>query len=264
MWDIEPRKVLVGVESIDCEAALQYAVEDAVRRRCGIHLAHVAHLGPPSGWTGDEVSLVEGELRRSDELVLAAAQARAQVLLHDLAPGDDELAVSTELTHGRVVAVLSSLSTHASRLVVQHEHTGALSGAFSVSADLVERAGCPVVVVPRSWRAAAQAAQAVVAGVDDLARAAALIAIADQEAVARGTRLRVVVAGPGAEGDLPVTESAVDLVVATGPLEDALLHEAMDAALLVIGPHRRGHRAGTALSLLDRSRLPLLLVEGSP
>ena len=42
MWDVKPRKVLVGIESDECEAALQYAVAEARRRGSGIHLAHVA------------------------------------------------------------------------------------------------------------------------------------------------------------------------------------------------------------------------------
>src|SRR4029078_5011072 len=98
MWDMEPRKVLVGVETADCEAALRYAVEDAARRRCGIHLAHVAHPALAAGGARDESALVEGQLRHVDEMVLAAAQARVELLLRERAPEDDELTVSTELT----------------------------------------------------------------------------------------------------------------------------------------------------------------------
>jgi len=251
----------VGVERADCEAALQYAVEDAVRRRCGIHLAHVAHPGPGSDWTGDEVRLVEGQLRRVDELVLAAAQARVQLLLHDRVPGDDELTVSTELTHGPVVAVLSSLSRHASRLVLEHERTGALSGLVSVSTGLVAVAECPVVVVPGGWRPATERGRPVVVGVEDLRQAGPLVAAADQEAVARGARLKVVVVardhdrGRGAEGDLPSTESPVDLVVATGSPADALLNAAADSDLVVVGRHL-GH---PFRALLDHCPVPLLV-----
>jgi nucleotide-binding universal stress UspA family protein len=261
MWDMEPRKVLVGVERTDCEAALQYAVEDAVRRRCGIHLAHVAHPSLGTAWSGDEISVVEGQLRHVDELVLAAAQARTQALLDARAPGDDDLTVSTELTHGTVVGVLSSMSEHASRLVLQHERTGPGSGLLSVSADLADKARCPVVVVPRAWRPATDGPRPVLVGVEELSQAGPLVSAADREAVARGVRLRVLVVGPGAEGDLPSTESPVELVVAGGSLTDALLDAAGDADLVVVGVHHQQHGESTIRSLLDHCPLPLLLVK---
>ena len=67
MWDMEPRKILVAVDS-DCDSALQYAVAEALRRGCGIHVTRVDRPAIWSSYVLDEVSLVEGELRRPGAL----------------------------------------------------------------------------------------------------------------------------------------------------------------------------------------------------
>ena len=123
MWDMEPRKVLVGVDTSSREAALQYAVAEARRRGCGIHLVHVARPVLAS-CALDDIALVEGELRETSQLLLASAADRTQELLDELAPDDDRLSVSTELTHGSVVAALQSLSWHAGLLVLEHHGMG--------------------------------------------------------------------------------------------------------------------------------------------
>ena len=123
MWDMEPPKVLVAVDSSFSDAALQYAVADARRRGCGIHVVHVDRL---TIWSHvvDEVSLVEGELRHPGASVLAAAAVKVEKMIDQQAPDDDRLSVSTELTHGSVVAALQSLSKHASVLVLEHHGMG--------------------------------------------------------------------------------------------------------------------------------------------
>src|SRR5262245_24566845 len=248
MWDIEPRKVLVGVESDDCEAALQYAVAEARRRGCGIHLVHVARPALFSSCALDDIALVGDELRRTDQLVLAAAEERVRALLEEQAPEDDRLSVSTELSHGPVVATMASLSRHASRLVVEHRRTGPAGGVpLSVTADLVVVAQCPVVVVHPEWRPGTDAQGTVIVGVEDAGRAGSVVAAADREAVRRGARLRVVT--------VPGSDAA-----------DVLLAEAEKAELLVVGRHRRRHVIGaplghTARHLLGHCEVPLLLVE---
>jgi nucleotide-binding universal stress UspA family protein len=250
MWDIEPRKVLVGIESGDCEAALQYAVAEARRRGCGIHLVHVARPTLFSSCALDDVALVGDELRRTDQLVLAAAEARVHALLDEQAP-QNELSVSTELSHGPVVTMLSSLSRHASRLVLEHRRTGPAGDAvpLSVTADLAVVAHCPVVVVHPGWRPGTGAQGTVVVGVEDPSRDGALVSTADHEAVRRGARVRV------------VTVTGRDAA-------DVLLAEAEKAELLVVGRHRRRHLHGTALGhtvrqLLGHCEVPLLLADPS-
>ena len=76
MWDMVPRKVLVGIETADCLPALRQAAEEAVRRTCGVHLLHVL---PPT-YAGhphlDEVELVAGELQRVGAAVVAEPRGR--------------------------------------------------------------------------------------------------------------------------------------------------------------------------------------------
>ena len=48
VWDMIPRKVVVGVETSDCLPALQAAAQEAARRRCGVHLLHVLHRSTPA------------------------------------------------------------------------------------------------------------------------------------------------------------------------------------------------------------------------
>jgi len=273
MWDMEPRKVLVGVESRDCDAALQYAVAEARRRGCGIHLVHVARPALFSSCALDDISVVDDELRRTDQMVLAAAQARVHALLEEQAALDDRLSVSSELSHGPVVAMMSSLSRHASRLVLEHRRTGALGDALplSVTADLTVVAQCPVVVVHPGWRPGTGPQGTVVVGVEDLRRAGPLVTAADHEAVLRGAQLRVVrVASPDVAGAAEpwsfVTQSDAELVLETGDPADVLLAQAEKAELLVVGRHHRRHVVSTTLGhtlrqLLRRCEAPLLLVD---
>jgi nucleotide-binding universal stress UspA family protein len=281
MWDVQPRKVLVGIESDDSEAALQYAVGEARRRGCGIHLVHVARPALFSSCALDDIALVDDELRRTEQMVLVAADARVHALLEEQAPEDDRLSVSTELSHGAVVAMMSSLSRHASRLVLEHRRAGPVGEAvpLSVSAALVVVAHCPVVVVHPEWRPSTDAEGTVVVGVEDLSRAGSLVSAADREAVRRGARLRIVtVASPGAaqaaEPELPATEADAELVLEPGDASDVLLAQSEKAELLVVGRHHREHVLGAPLGhtvrqLLSHCEVPLLLVdpaaaEGSP
>jgi hypothetical protein len=58
MWDMEPRKILVAVDSTGSPAAVRYAVQDARRRR-GVTLGR--HRGLVAG--GADVGLRERRLR---------------------------------------------------------------------------------------------------------------------------------------------------------------------------------------------------------
>ena len=149
MWDMEPRKILVAVDS-DCDAALRYAVAEARRRGCGIHVTRVDRPAIWSSYVLDEVSLVESELRHPGASILAAAATRVEALLDEEAPDDERLSVSTELTHGSVVAALQALSRHACLLVLEHHGMGPAgeTSTLSVTAGLAAAAHCPVVAVP--------------------------------------------------------------------------------------------------------------------
>jgi nucleotide-binding universal stress UspA family protein len=97
MWDMVPLKILVAVDQVGGEAAIEYAAHDAVRRGCGVHVVHVAGPGWRAACALDDVVLLEDELRERGQAVLAAAATRTEHLLGALAPDDDRLSVSTEL-----------------------------------------------------------------------------------------------------------------------------------------------------------------------
>lgn len=273
MWDMEPRKILVAVDSAGSRAALRYAVTEARLRGCGIHLVHVDRL---TIWSNvvDELSLVEGELRHPGAAVLAASAATVERLLNDQASDDVRLSVSTELTHGSVVAALQALSTHASLVVLEHAGMGQAgeTPTLSVTAGVAAVAHCPVVAVPPSWRAETQEAATVVVGMEDPTRDRALLEAAVHEAERRGARLRVVRAPTDETGESPyvldagVTEVEVDVVVQPGPAAQVLLQHAAHAALVVAGRHHRRHVVGAPLGrtvreLLRHCPVPVMVVD---
>ncbi|HRK46809.1 MAG TPA: universal stress protein, partial [Nocardioides sp.] len=198
MWDMKPPKVLVGVDRPDCEAALQYAVAEARRRGCGIHLVHVARPILASRAL-DDIALVDGELRETSRVLLARAAARTQQLIDAQDPDDERLSVSTEVTHGSVVAMLHSLSAHAALLVMEHQGMGrhGETPTLSVTAGVAAVAQCPVVAVPDSWRPTAGIGGAVVVGISDPERDRAVVEEARNEAERRRTDL--VVVGPATD-----------------------------------------------------------------
>ena len=274
MWDMEPRKVLVAVDSVDCEAALEYAVAEARRRGCGLHLVHVARPALGHSCALDDVCLVEDELRLAGHIELDAAAARAQNLIDEQAPDDDRLSVSTELTHGSVVAALQALSRHAALIVMEHHGMGpgGETSSLSVTAGVAAVAHCPVAAVPDGWRLGADGAGAVVVGVEDPERDTVLLETALHEATRRDAHLCVVRAPAGdvqhptdvvhlEEADVPV-----DVIVEEGPAAEVLLRHANNGVLLVVGRHHRRHVVGaplgrTARALLRDSLVPVLVVD---
>ena len=65
MFDIDPPKVLVGVaEDVQADGVLDFAVNEARRRGCGIHVVHVMQPSHVPSYV-DSVELVDGELRKS-------------------------------------------------------------------------------------------------------------------------------------------------------------------------------------------------------
>ena len=284
MWDTNPRKVLVGVEDSDCEAALRYAAAEALRRGCGVHLVHVAGPG-----AREDVVLLEGELRQLGEAVLAEAAHRTEHLLLECVKDDEPPPVSTEVTHGTVVASLESLSARACLVVLQHHGMGPTgeTPTVSVTSGVAARADSPVVAVPAGWRPTSPSG-AVVAGVDVAAPSVPLVEAALQEAARQGARLRLVHAWlpEGDESRMtndehrsllerrlvdivaeahPVAPAVeVEVVLEPGPIGHVLREQAAGADLVVVGRHRRrtigGPLGRTVRELLRWSQAPVLVV----
>lgn len=264
MWDMVPRKVLVGIETADCLPALSLAAEEAVRRGCGVHLMHVLPPIHASHPHLDEIELVAGELQRAGSAVLGGAARTMQRLL------PDDLVVSTELRHGTVFSCLVEASAHACLLVLQHRdprHDG-LSHLLPTIHSVVASARCPVLVVPQTWQSEESVERPLVlAGVADGSRSAHVVQLAMAEASRRHGRLRLVHGAKdplGGVEDGDPTSSAVwlrqaqrelesELSALTGSQPDvpvelevvpeapatALVAKARGAAVVVMG---RGHR----------------------
>jgi nucleotide-binding universal stress UspA family protein len=250
MGDSPSPTVIVGVEASGSRAALEYAVADASRRGCGLHLVHVSRpvLGSPG--SGAELSLVGGEPPCAEGLVLASTAAVAERMLATRASEDGRLCVSTELAHGSVVATLQSMSTVASLVVLGHHGTGPIgeTPTLSVAAGLAAVSRAPVVALPPGWRLPRTPRGRVVVGVEDPGLDTRVIDAARHEAERRGA----VLAEVRAEG--------------CGVVVDRLLDHARDADLVVVGSHHRRHAIGASLgrtsrALLERSPVPVMLVD---
>ena len=101
----EPRQILMCVSpGDDYEAALDYVVAEAARRRCGIHLALVVRplvVGTPDV---PSLSLLDAQWRKHGTDFLAECQRRVSK-----AVGPD-IRVSTEIMYGLVVPALVDVS----------------------------------------------------------------------------------------------------------------------------------------------------------
>jgi nucleotide-binding universal stress UspA family protein len=291
---MDPRKVLVGIETADCLPALSVAAEEAVRRGCGVHLMHVL---PPTNASHphiDEVELVAGELQGAGAAVVGGAARTMRRLL------PDELVVSTELRHGTVFSCLVEASAHACLLVLPHRDTrhDGLSHLLPTIHSVVASARCPVLVVPQTWQSEESLERPLVlAGVADGTRSAHVVRLAMAEASRRHARVRLVHGAKDALGgveDLDPTSSAAwlrreqrrlesELSALTGSRPDvpvelevvpeapgtALVAKARGAAVLVVGRGHRGPRFAGRLGpvtgdVLRHAACPVLVAEDNP
>ena len=294
MWDTVPAKLLVGVESADCEALLHYAAAEAVRRGCGIHLVHVASTAMLAPCALDDFALLDDEARSVSEAALAKAANRLREIM-----GDAEVSVSLELTHGSTVRSLVALSAYASLTVLQHRDARGDQGPgpLGVAERVAAGAHSPVVAVPQGWTAETRHGRVLV-GVGDPTRAHDLVRAALEEAARRGARLVMVHAWtPDAAcssraiaaesdrrhdalsallGDLLVSEPdhladhvvRVERAVEIGPAAGTLLRASHRADLVVVGRH---HPLGVMPSLgtvtrelLSQAAVPVMVLDPLP
>jgi nucleotide-binding universal stress UspA family protein len=227
--------------------------------------------------------------RSAAEQLLRNAVSRAT----SVAP---EITVNTALLDGTVAWALRREARAARLLVVGHHprHRG-LRGflAGSVSGELAGRAPCPVIVVRHVVGPVAGAARVVV-GVNRGRSSSAALGFAFRAARQRGIPLTIAyVCGPGrvptgvelivdppkliaALGNRAVAETItrchddfpeVPLVAKlfAGDPALVLIAESTGAAMLVIGPPRRGHRIGrllgsTSQAVLEHAECPIAIV----
>jgi len=268
MWETTPRKVLCAIETARCRAALEYAGRAARQRRAGVHLVHVE----PPAYGG---SSFQGESQWLGGRILSEAGRVLEQLLADAA-----LPVTTELARGPVVETLVADSAYACLVVLQHRgmHPEAGSPVLSVQ-EVVAGAGAPIVAVPADWRSATSPETPVVTvGVADRTSSSRVVREALHVAELAGARLRLVhgraslprVDRPDLVGEFGAVlaecpQVAVEQIVIDGSATTALLRQARDSQLLVVGRRRpvlgTPHPDQFDHALLRLSPVPVMVVD---
>lgn len=280
------RNVVVGVGFEEVGSALAYAVEEARRHGCGVHLVHAVQLVP----AGPETMLVaQVDLEHLGQETMAAAVKEADDLVGDDVP------LTREIHRGSPVPVLVHAGEDARLVVLEHRHRSRLGRIVtrSVAGGVAARSHTPVVSVPTGWRRSEETERVVVVGVDEPERSSEVLRTAFAEARARGASLRVVNAwslpdpyeGMGAslaEQQAWSEESVADVKAAIAELgddargveaeirishgrpADALVEAAEQAELLVVGRHDPlipigSHLGSVARAVVHESRCPVLL-----
>jgi nucleotide-binding universal stress UspA family protein len=275
----------------DCDAALDFAAAEAMRRQCTVHLVYALHptwLGPSDAV---DLRLVDGELRRVGVEFLQDCQRRVeQATQHSLT-------VSTEIVHGAVVPSLNELSQHAALVVLQHHRMGMTQKVptMSITNGVAARAHCPVVAVPDTWRESGDHPAVVAVGVEDAKSSTAVLTAAFEEARRLGAGIEIVRAwfysaafdGEVFAGQAGVLESeevrkavhedfdsvierypdvASDVLVTHGRPADVLVERSHHARLLVVGRHQPALPFGSHLGPVTRGVLghascPVMVVD---
>jgi nucleotide-binding universal stress UspA family protein len=186
------RTVVAGIDISDTsDLALQWAAQEAARRRCRLVVMHTYSLptypavraGVPGGTivTDRDDSVKESAVQAT---TLAAQRVRA---------AHPEVHVSARTCAGSPGESLVRASLEAALVVVGARGLGAFRGLLmgSVSAHVCAHAQCPVVVVHKAPSRSLPEARVVV-GVDGSQTSEAALAFAFEQAASRGVGLTVV------------------------------------------------------------------------
>lgn len=220
--------------------------------------------------------------------VVAAGRALLQTETVRLAARFPDLRLGTYLHCGDLVHALVGLSNDASLLVIGADRLNTGTGIFtgSVAVQVALRSLAPTLVMPTGHRDSGDRNGVghghIVVGVDGSAEAYAAVRVAAAEAYRLGTALRIVAAmRPGTPLSEKVSAETSALLAGLQILYPslvlswtvdmlrapvrALTRHSRDAALLVIGRHGRGPRAGmrvgsVAHTLLLRPPCPTLVI----
>lgn len=283
------RPIVVGVGPEEISSALEFAVEEATRAGCGLHLVHAVHVTP----AGPETVLITGvDVEKWGRETLALAVKQADDLVDGAVP------VTHELKVGAPVQVLVDAGRSARMVVLEHRHLSRLSRIVNrtVAGGVAAHLRIPVVAVPSGW-SRPTGERIVVAGVDVPDRSAEVLAAAVAEARARGAALRIVHswALPAHEGMLIEPDEQrrwsdrsraevraaldelgdesvamdADVQVHPGRAIEAILEASQGAELLVIGRHDPlvpvgSHIGPVARAVLREATCPVLLASPHP
>ena len=143
--------VVVGVDgSPGSAAALEFAVQDALRRRARLRVVAVVPLADYwGGWRGTAAAYT-GRWPAPPEDLMANARSQAQRMVDEVAADRTPLvSVDVEAVAGGPAPVLLDAAEGADLLVLGHRGRGAFSSVVlgSVGLQCVLHATCPVTVV---------------------------------------------------------------------------------------------------------------------
>ncbi|WIX83724.1 universal stress protein [Amycolatopsis carbonis] len=280
--------VVVGVDgSGQAASAARWAVREAALWHTSLTVLTASAVADPASG---------GKASAWLETKAVLAQQVARATRDELAAAEPLVPVMTKTSTAGAEAALRQASAGALVLVLGPP-TGTLSGllAGSPDADLIARAGCPVVIVRGTG--ATRAGGPVVVGVDGSPMSDAALAWAFEEASRRGTRLVAVHAWRDTESGRPFASNPGSPLVEIGEVEqrllaerlagrrerypdvdvepvverdlpgDKLLERSAEAALVVVGSRGRGGFTGMVLgstthALLHRADCPVMVVGG--
>ncbi len=292
--DSLPERIVVGVDGSDHSiAALRWAAEEAVLRHATLLIVSAWHMpvvAYPAGPTG--IFLDPGPFETEAKRLVDDAVAQLRVDL-----GDRALTVETTVVYESAATAILERSEHASLVVIGSRGRGGFASLVlgSVAVACIHHCRVPVVVVHDAGHLPGRGD--VVVGIDDSSGARAALRWAAIEAVRVGQRL-VVVHGmelpdtmpQGAAGYGPLLEDSFKevgerLLEVTAMKEladlaerpeietravaldavEALLVEAENAGLLVVGSRGRGGFAGLLLGSVSQqcvhhARCPVVVV----
>ncbi len=142
-------RIVVGVDgSAGSKKALQWALDEARRRKAAVDVVHAWH---PPYFTG--LPYMAGYLSISPDFQPDALEAGARHVLEGATQGADRTGVAaleTVLVRGPAVRTLLDVANGAKLLVLGSKGRSALTGLLvgSVGDQVLHHAPCPVVVVP--------------------------------------------------------------------------------------------------------------------
>lgn len=283
-----PGAIVVGVDgSPTSDLAVDWAAEEATRRKLPLHVIHAFSFGYPMTRSGFRHSI--------DDLRQIAHRVRKDAVVRALGTNPDLSVTWDEPAYAAAPALLNASET-ANTLVVGAHGLSAARGVLvgSVSVQVATHARCPVVVVHEVATPAPDAP--VIVGVDGSALSANPIAYAFEQASSRGVGLTVVhawwlediddvaaaaiwsvdwqrfaqeeqalVAQSLAGWQDKYPDVAVRRHSVRGLPVDALVRQSEDACLVVVGTRGRGGFAGLLLGsvsqgVMHRSHCPVAVV----
>ena len=258
MTENTPKPVLVAVGHDPMDAALKYAVGEAARAGCGLHLVHVVHRVTQ----GPETVLVDNaDFERAGRAALDGALERAGGLV------PEEVTVTSELVWGGVVTSIVDIGATARLIVLERRPLSRMMRVVtrSVSSGVAAHSRVPVVSVPARWSPvrSSGAVPTITVGVDVPERSEHILRAAAQAARSRGTRLRVLHtwAFPGAYDDLMMSRVEGDEWAARAKAEIQMVLDEIDD-LIGVPVTIEARHAFPSDALVEASRTSDLLVVG--